>query len=340
MDKLEMRGVEGNPGNQGLRGFLAVVFSVADHRVADRRELHADLILQPCHQFNSHERSIGKETFDGIAKFGASRFRVFRGAQLLKHSFPPKIVDERSRLSVEMSAQCSKILSYGSVGEKLAHQRLPIGSGFREQQRAGRKTIDAMHDECSFFLQFELCGQQRPRGRSIGALDGHGQKSGGLVENDDGVVFIEHGKFAGKTRPPLVFLRRRPMRGRSALWRSRAAARLLWMFFHWPWLGERPSHYRTNPLPSQCAALCFYQFALLALAPQWCEDTRLQNFRLGSHPVFERLAFGLSALLIKLARAQTHLSFEQFHHQFSAFLIPGYAVHFSIPHNSLCLQLL
>jgi lambda repressor-like predicted transcriptional regulator len=78
-----------------------VVFSVADNRVAHRRKLRSDLILQSCHQLNPDERSIRKKAFDGISKFGTSRLGVSRRAQLLKHSFTSKIVHERPCLNSE-----------------------------------------------------------------------------------------------------------------------------------------------------------------------------------------------------------------------------------------------
>jgi len=46
MNELKMRRVKSDAGNPPLRRFRQVVFSVADDRVADRRELHSDLILQ------------------------------------------------------------------------------------------------------------------------------------------------------------------------------------------------------------------------------------------------------------------------------------------------------
>ena len=55
MDKLKMRGMKSNASNQRLRRFRPVVFSIADNRVANRRKLRSDLILQSCHQLNPDE---------------------------------------------------------------------------------------------------------------------------------------------------------------------------------------------------------------------------------------------------------------------------------------------
>jgi len=91
--------------------------------------LRSDLILQPCHQLNPDERSIRKKAFDGISKFGTSRSGVSRRAQLLKHSFTSKIVHERPCLNAETAAQYREILPYGSMVEKLSHQRISIRTG-------------------------------------------------------------------------------------------------------------------------------------------------------------------------------------------------------------------
>ncbi len=132
MDKPKMRGMKSNASNERLRRFLLVVFSIADNRVAHRRKLHSDLILQSCHQLNPHERSICKEAFDGISQFGTSRLGVSRRTQLLKHSFPPKIVHQRPCLTVEAAAHYREILPYGGMGEKLLHERISIRTGLRE----------------------------------------------------------------------------------------------------------------------------------------------------------------------------------------------------------------
>jgi len=92
MDKLKMRGMKSNPSDELLRRFRPVVFSVTDNRVAHRGKLHPDLILQSRHQLNPDERSIRELAFDGISEFGTSCLGVFRRAQLLIHSFTPKIV--------------------------------------------------------------------------------------------------------------------------------------------------------------------------------------------------------------------------------------------------------
>lgn len=106
-----------------------MIFSVADNRVADRRKLCPDLILQSCDQLNPDERSIRNKAFDGISKFGTSRPGVSRRAQLLMHSLTSKVVNERPCLNAETAAQCREVPPDGGVVEKLPHQRISIRAG-------------------------------------------------------------------------------------------------------------------------------------------------------------------------------------------------------------------
>ena len=93
MNKLKMRGMKSNTGNQRFQRFCPVVFSITDDRMADCRKLYPDLVLQSCHQLNPDERGIGKDAFNGISKFGPGPLGVSRPPQLLKHSFTSKIMD-------------------------------------------------------------------------------------------------------------------------------------------------------------------------------------------------------------------------------------------------------
>jgi len=226
MDKLKMRGMKSNALNQLLRRFRRVIFSVTDYWMARRRKLHADLILESCHQLNPYERSIRKKAFDGIPEFGAGGFRVFHGAQLLIHSFTSKIVDERSSLSGETAAHDRKILPHGSVGEKLSHQRGSIRRSLGKKQSPRRKSIDAMYDQRLLLLQFETCGQQRPCRRSSGTFNWHRQEPGRFIDNDYRIVFVEHSKLARETRPTPIH------RGRSPIRPCAATARFLGRFRH------------------------------------------------------------------------------------------------------------
>src|SRR6266404_995719 len=226
MDKLKVRGMKSNALNQLLRRFRRVIFSVPDYRMARRRKLHADLILESRHQLNPYERSIRKKAFDGIPEFGASSFRVFHSAQLLIHSFTSKIVDERSSLSGETAADNRKILPHGSVSEKLPHQRGSIRRSLGKKQSPRRKSIDAMYDQRFLLLQFETGGQQRPCRRSRGTLNWHRQEPWRFVDNDHRIVFVEHRKFAGETRPTPV------LRSQNSISLCGAAANLFVIFLH------------------------------------------------------------------------------------------------------------
>src|ERR1700730_10968580 len=84
-----------------------------------------------------------------------------------------------------------------------------------------------MHEQGPLFLPLEFRDKQRQSGRSIGALNRHSQKSGRLVENDHGIVFVKHGKLPGETRPAPVLV------GRNLIWLSRTPASFSRLFRHW-----------------------------------------------------------------------------------------------------------
>ncbi len=158
MDKLKMRGMESNASNERLRRFLAMVFSIADDRVTNCRKLRPDLVLQSGDQFNSHERSVRKQAFDGIAKFGPGRLWISCRAQLLIHSFTPKIMNKRTYRSIETATHHREILPHRSVGEKLPHQCISIPIGLGKQQNSGGKAINAVHDQRPLPLLFQSGG--------------------------------------------------------------------------------------------------------------------------------------------------------------------------------------
>ncbi len=60
MNKLKMRGVQRDSVNQLLVSFFAVIFSIADQRMAHGRKLCANLVLQSRDQFHAYERRVGK----------------------------------------------------------------------------------------------------------------------------------------------------------------------------------------------------------------------------------------------------------------------------------------
>ena len=177
-----MRCVKSDARNSPLRRFRQVVFPVTHNWVADRRKLHANLILQSRHQRNPDQRSAQKRAFDRVSKFGASRFGVALRAQRLQHSFTPKVVYELPFPGAEPSANYREILPDWSMGEKLPDQCISIRFSLRKKQNPGCKPIDAMYDKGPLSLPFQLGGKKRPSGRSIGAFNRHRRKSGRLIE--------------------------------------------------------------------------------------------------------------------------------------------------------------
>jgi hypothetical protein len=76
MNKPKMRSVQRHAIDQPLRRFFRTVLPIAYHRVADGRELRADLVLQTGHQFDPDQRGIVKDAFDPVTKFAPGRLRV------------------------------------------------------------------------------------------------------------------------------------------------------------------------------------------------------------------------------------------------------------------------
>ena len=212
MNKTKIGSMEGDAGNQLLRRFRRVVFSIADERMAHGRKLRPDLILQSGHQLNPDERSLRKKAFDGIAKFGTGCPGVFRTAQLLEHALTPKVVHERSRLGIHTATQHREIVPYRTVVEKLTHEPRTIRIGLGKQQNAGGKPIDAMHHQGALSLSLEFGDEQRQSGRGIGAFNRHRQESGWFVDHDHRIVFVKHGQLPRETGWPPVFADRNPIR--------------------------------------------------------------------------------------------------------------------------------
>jgi hypothetical protein len=192
MNELKMRGVKGDARDSALRRFRRVVLSVADDRMADRRKLHSDLVLQSRHQRNPDQRSGPKRAFHGIAKFRASRLGAALRGQSLKHSFPSQVVNQRPFLGAGLPANHREILPHRSMGEKLADQRVSIRLGLGKEQNPGRKPVDAMDDENSLSLPSPFGGKERKSGRSIGAWHRHSRKSGRLIDGHNGIVFVKY----------------------------------------------------------------------------------------------------------------------------------------------------
>jgi hypothetical protein len=157
MNELKMRCMKSDASNSPLQRLRLMVLSVADDRVADGGKLHSDLVLQSRHQRNSDEGRGAKTAFDEIPKFSTSRLGGALGAQLLKHSFSSKVVNERPFFDAEMSANHGQILPHRTVAEKLSNQCVSIPVGFCKEQNPRGKTIDAMYDKGSLSPRVQFC---------------------------------------------------------------------------------------------------------------------------------------------------------------------------------------
>ena len=133
MSELKTSGVESDTRNSPLQGFFRVILAVADDGVADGGKLYPNLILQSCDQRDTNKRSGAETAFDGIPQFRPSRFRAARGGQLLKHSLPAKIVDERfffaTGVDAEMSTNHREILPHWGMAKELSNKRVAIALG-------------------------------------------------------------------------------------------------------------------------------------------------------------------------------------------------------------------
>jgi hypothetical protein len=104
MNELKMPCMESDATNSALRRLERVIFSVANHWVADRGKLYPDLVLQARHQRNSDKRCASKVAFDNIPKLGTSRLPIALSGQSLEHSISSKVVDKGSFFGAEMAA--------------------------------------------------------------------------------------------------------------------------------------------------------------------------------------------------------------------------------------------
>ena len=195
MNKLKMRCMKSDASDSTLQGFFPAIFSITDNRVADGGKLRPDLVLQSRHQRSPDQRGGAKRPLDRILEFSTSRPRVTRCSQLLKHSFSPKVVNQRPFFRTELPTNYCKILPYWSMTEKLSNECISIRLGFCKEQNPGCETIYAMDNKSPLSLRFQFCRKKRQSGRCIGAFDRHSQKAGGFIERQDGIIFVEDGTF-------------------------------------------------------------------------------------------------------------------------------------------------
>lgn len=163
MRKLKMLGVERNSGDQRLCRFFPVIFSIPDQRMAHGRKLRANLVLQSRYQLHSNKRCISEGAFHGVAKFSAGGFRITRSPQLLKHSLPAEIMDQRSCFRANAAPHHRQILSDRSVRKKLPDQRIPVTISLGEQENPRGKAVNTVHNQRALSLRLEFRNQQRQR---------------------------------------------------------------------------------------------------------------------------------------------------------------------------------
>jgi len=104
-------------------------------------------------------------------------------------------VNELTFPGAETPANHREILPDWSMAEKLSNECISIRFSFRKEQKPGRKTINAMHDEGPLSLPFQFRRKKGPSGRSIGPSHRHSRKSGRFIEDHYGIVFVKHDKL-------------------------------------------------------------------------------------------------------------------------------------------------
>jgi hypothetical protein len=161
MKERKIHRMQGDAGNPALGRFRRVVLPVADDRVTNGRELHADLILQAGHEGDADERRACERALDGIPKLRTSRLGVVFPGQFLEHAVAAEVVDECPFGGGKMAANHGEVLSGGSVGEELSNERIAVRFRLGEEENAGRETVDAMDDERPLPSSFELRGKER-----------------------------------------------------------------------------------------------------------------------------------------------------------------------------------
>lgn len=197
MNKRKSRRVQREPANLSLRGLLWGILSIPYNRMPNRHKLHSDLILQSGDERDADERCFAKIAFDRVSQFSAGALGIALASGPLKLIFPPsQMVDESACHCWETSANDREILPHRRVCDELADQRFAIGLGLGKQQQARGEPVDAVDNERPLSSKLKFRSEQRLYRRRIRTFDRYRQKSGGFIDNHDGVVFIHNGQFA------------------------------------------------------------------------------------------------------------------------------------------------
>ena len=76
MRELEILRMQSNAGNSSFRRLLRAVLAVADDRMAEGRELYANLILQSGVQGNSQSGGAPEVALNRVCEFSTRRFGI------------------------------------------------------------------------------------------------------------------------------------------------------------------------------------------------------------------------------------------------------------------------
>src|SRR5713101_208678 len=169
----------------------AAVLAVADDRVADGRELHADLPAPARVERELEERRVLPAREHPVARDGRLALRATRG------------VDTEAPVLDEATLERPGLLAHVALHERrvdaLDRSLLELGLeallGFRglgEDQEPRGLAVEAVDDEgaCARPLRLEIVPEQSVGGALALALGRHGEESRRLVHDDDRVVLV------------------------------------------------------------------------------------------------------------------------------------------------------
>jgi len=90
-----------------------------------------------------------------------------------------------------LPAHDRQVLPDRRVTAKLFDKRISIGWSLGKEQDSGCVAIDAVHDKRSLPFRFQFCGKKRLGGGRVRVVGRHREQFGGLIQRDNGIVFIE-----------------------------------------------------------------------------------------------------------------------------------------------------
>jgi len=179
MNELKMGGMKSYARDAASSASAGWYFLSPMTRMADGGELHTDLVLQSGDEGDPDERSGAQTAFDRIAKFSAGGFM---SEAVVRHwNFPgAKVVTSVPCLAARCPRTTARYCLTGVWARNCWTSGVAIGVGLAKSRTPDlKRSMRWTTKHVAFSFQFG--GKQRPCGRGVGAFDGDGGKSGGLL---------------------------------------------------------------------------------------------------------------------------------------------------------------